>query len=267
MAERRMFAKSIIDSDIFLDMPLSAQALYFHLSMRADDEGFINNPRKIQRSINANDDDFKVLIANQFVIPFESGIVVIKHWKIHNYIQKDRFKSTLRYTEKSQLRLGDNGVYELVYPECIQNGHTLDTQVRLVKDSIVKDSIGDILPGAANADTGPTDPAVVNLMLNDKSLYPVTQSQIDHWSELYPSVDIKQELLKMQGWLESNPSRRKTKRGINTFITNWLSREQDEGKTVQNQYFNSGQKQRIIPETNNPFLKMLMERERENDNE
>ena len=252
---------------MFLDMPLSAQALYFHLSMRADDEGFTNNPKKIQRSINASDDDFKVLIAKQFVIPFESGVVVIKHWKIHNYIQKDRFKSTLHCAEKSQLHSGDNGSYELIHTECIQNGYILDTQVRLGKDSIVKDSIGDILPGAANTDARPTEPAVVNLMLNDKSLYPVTQSQIDHWSELYPAVDIKQELLKMQGWLESNPSRRKTKRGINAFITSWLSREQDKGKTVQNQYFNSGQKQQSIPETNNPFLKMLMERESENDNE
>jgi hypothetical protein len=88
MAERRMFAKIIIDSDAFLDMPLSTQALYFHLSMRADDDGFINNPKKIQRTIGATDDDFKLLIAKHFVIPFDSGVVVIKHWKIHNYIQR-----------------------------------------------------------------------------------------------------------------------------------------------------------------------------------
>lgn len=123
-----------------------------------------------------------------------------------------------------------------------------------------------IMPGTADADTGPAEPAVVNLMLNDKSLYPVTQSQIDHWSELYPAVDVKQELLKMQGWLESNPNRRKTKRGINAFITSWLSREQDKGSTVQNQSFNSGQTRQSAPETDNPFLKRLMERENENDN-
>ena len=84
MAERRMFAKTIIDSDAFLDMPLSSQSLYFHLSMRADDDGFINNPRKIQRMIGASDDDLKLLIAKRFIIPFESGIVVIKHWRIHS---------------------------------------------------------------------------------------------------------------------------------------------------------------------------------------
>ena len=87
MAERRMFSKTIIDSDAFLDMPLSTQSLYFHLSMRADDDGFINNPKKIQRMIGCADDDLKLLIAKNFIIPFESGIVVIKHWKIHNYIR------------------------------------------------------------------------------------------------------------------------------------------------------------------------------------
>ena len=114
MAERRMFAKTIIDSDTFLDMPLSTQALYFHLSMRADDDGFINNPRKIQRSIGATDDDLKLLIAKQFTIPFESGVVVIKHWRLHNYIQKDRYKPTIYQDEKAQLSVENNGVYENV---------------------------------------------------------------------------------------------------------------------------------------------------------
>ena len=89
MAERRMFAKTIIDSDSFLDMPLSTQALYFHLSMRADDDGFLNNSKKIQRMVGCSDDDLKLLIAKRFIIPFESGVVVIKHWRIHNYIRSD----------------------------------------------------------------------------------------------------------------------------------------------------------------------------------
>lgn len=90
MAERRMFAKTIVDSDSFLDMPMSSQCLYFHLSMRADDEGFINNPKKIQRMIGASEDDLKLLIAKSFLISFDTGVVVVKHWKIHNYIQSDR---------------------------------------------------------------------------------------------------------------------------------------------------------------------------------
>ena len=113
MAERRMFSKSIIDSDLFLDMPLSTQALYFHLAMRADDEGFVNNPNKIIRMINADDDSMKLLIAKSFIIPFESGIIVIRHWKIHNYIQKDRIKQTAYLSEKSQLTCSENGEYQL----------------------------------------------------------------------------------------------------------------------------------------------------------
>ncbi len=108
-----MFAKTIIDSDAFLDMPLSTQSLYFHLSMRADDDGFINNPRKIQRMIGGSDDDLKLLIAKNFIIPFESGIVVIKHWKIHNYIRGDRKKETVYHEEMALLDSKDNGAYTL----------------------------------------------------------------------------------------------------------------------------------------------------------
>ena len=114
MAERRMFAKSIIDSDAFLDMPLSAQSLYFHLSMRADDEGFINNHKKIQRMIGASDDDMKVLLAKNFIISFESGVIVIKHWKIHNYIRADRLIKTNYEEERSLLDVKDNGAYTLI---------------------------------------------------------------------------------------------------------------------------------------------------------
>lgn len=130
MAERRMFAKSIIDSDMFLDMPLSAQALYFHLSMRADDDGFINNPKRVQRMIGANDDDFKLLIAKQFIIPFDSGIVVIKHWRIHNYIRSDRYKPTIYSDEKATLSLVD-GVYTSGIPSDGQTVYQTDTQVRV----------------------------------------------------------------------------------------------------------------------------------------
>jgi hypothetical protein len=154
MAERRMFAKTIIDSDAFLDMPTSAQALYFHLAMRADDDGFVNNPKKILRTIGANDDDAKLLIAKRFVIPFDSGVVVIKHWRIHNYIQTDRYKPTVYKSEMETPRLKDNGSYSLnegtpcigdvssLDTECIQNVSNLDTQVRLGKESTDKDSQG-----------------------------------------------------------------------------------------------------------------------------
>ncbi|MCR6515325.1 hypothetical protein M4I33_10645 [Clostridium sp. LY3-2] len=113
MAERRMFAKTIIDSDAFLDMSLSTQALYFHLSMRADDDGFVNNPKKIQRMIGSGDDELKMLIAKKFIIPFESGICVIKHWRMHNYIRNDRYKETVYTEEKSRLYVEENKAYTL----------------------------------------------------------------------------------------------------------------------------------------------------------
>ena len=134
MAERRMFAKRIIDSDAFLDMPLSTQSLYFHLSMRADDEGFINNPKRIQRMIGASDDDCKLLIAKGFILVFETGVIVIKHWKIHNYIQKDRFKPTICLEEKKEIVTEEDGTYT----QCARNGYALDTQVRIGKVSIGK---------------------------------------------------------------------------------------------------------------------------------
>lgn len=119
MADRRMFAKTIIDSDAFLDMPLSSQALYFHLSMRADDDGFLNNARKVQRMVGASDDDLKLLMAKKFLIPFDSGVVVIKHWRIHNYIQKDRYKATVYEEEKAQLRIKENKAYSLTEGEAL----------------------------------------------------------------------------------------------------------------------------------------------------
>lgn len=141
MAERRMFAKTIIDSDAFLDMPLSSQALYFHLGMRADDEGFINSPRKIMRMVGASEDDMKILTAKNFVIPFQSGVVVIKHWRLHNYIQKDRYKETVYQEERKMLTVKDNNVYSLD-TTCIQSADGMDTQYSIGKDSIGKDSIG-----------------------------------------------------------------------------------------------------------------------------
>lgn len=145
MAERRMFAKTIIDSDAFLDMPLSTQALYFHLSMRADDEGFVNNPKKIARMIGADEDSLKLLIMKKFILPFDSGVVVIKHWRIHNYIQKDRFKETVYKDERRQITLKENGAYTQIQcsgynsdTECIQNASSLEPQVSIGKVSIGK---------------------------------------------------------------------------------------------------------------------------------
>ena len=148
MAERRMFAKTIVDSDMFIDMPMSARLLYYDLAMRADDDGFVNSPKKIMKFVGASVDDMNVLIAKQFIIPFESGVVVIKHWKIHNYIQKDRYKATSYQAEKESLTLKNGMYYTDDLPdvsnldtECIQDVYSLDTQVRLGKVRLGKDRI------------------------------------------------------------------------------------------------------------------------------
>ena len=143
MAERRMFTSQIIDSDAFQDMSLSAQALYFHLGMKADDDGFLGNPKRVQRMIGASEDDMKPLLMKNFIYLFDTGICVIKHWKMHNYIQKDRYKPTAYELEKSMLELKQNKAYTVKNPSCIQNGYILDTTCtpRLGKDRIGKVSI------------------------------------------------------------------------------------------------------------------------------
>ena len=152
MAERRMFAKTIIDSDAFIDMPMTARLLYYDLAMRADDDGFVNSPKKIIRMIGASDDDLKVLAAKKFIIPFENGVVVIKHWRIHNYIRKDTYKETTYKDEKALLQTDENNAYRLTNTDNLltvdepstNRGRNVDdpsTQDRIGKDRIGKDRI------------------------------------------------------------------------------------------------------------------------------
>lgn len=137
-----MFSKKITDTDSFLDMPLSTQALYFHLNMGADDEGFVDKVKTIQRTIGASNDDLKVLIGKGFLIPFESGVVVIRHWRIHNYIQADRFQATIYQDEKEQLDFDKSKIASIKpLDQCIQNVSKMDTQVRLGEDSLDKDRL------------------------------------------------------------------------------------------------------------------------------
>lgn len=134
MAQRRMFSLRIVDTDNFLNMPISARLLYYDLSMRADDDGFVDCPQKILKFIGCSEDDLKILIAKKYVFYFESGICVIKDWKIHNYIQKDRYQETLYQKERQFLQVNNDGAYEA----CTQNVSNMDTQVRIGK---VRDNI------------------------------------------------------------------------------------------------------------------------------
>ena len=142
MAEKRMFTQKIIDSDAFLDMPLSTQALYFHLNMRADDDGFINNPKRIQRTVGASEDDLKLLIAKRFVICFENGVIVIKHWRMQNTLRKDRYNPTQYQEQYALLDVKDNNAYteKTVATTWQPNGNQLATQYSIDKYSIEEES-------------------------------------------------------------------------------------------------------------------------------
>jgi DnaD/phage-associated family protein len=133
MARKRMFSNDVISNDNFIEMPDSSQNLYFHLSMNADDDGFVSNYKSVMRMLGKKEDDLKVLLAKQFIIPFENGVLVIRHWKLNNYIQKDRYKETIYKEEKSKLTLDNSNVYNLD-TNCI---HSIDKN-RLDKISIDK---------------------------------------------------------------------------------------------------------------------------------
>lgn len=161
MAERRMMSKKIIHSDAFLDLPATSQNLYFHLLMEADDEGFVNSPKRIQRTIGATDGDAQMLIAKKFILSFDSGVIVIKHWRIHNYIQSDRFKSTTHNEERAKIEIKGNQAYTLsknkenvsnLYPTCTPSLG----EVSIGEYSLGKDSIGEYTPAQEKRFTPPT---------------------------------------------------------------------------------------------------------------
>lgn len=182
MAKKRMLSEAILNSDAFMDMPLSTQMLYVHLNMRADDDGFVSSPKRIRMLVGAGEDDMKLLVAKRFILVFESGVIVIKHWRLHNYIKNDRYKPTLYQEEKKRLSVKKNGVYTdrpllpeempapkgisaetRMEPECIQNGSNLEPQVRLGEDRLElgkvsleldKDSLNNNLCGDGDARAG-----------------------------------------------------------------------------------------------------------------
>ena len=136
MAHKRMFSMDIVSSDAFIDMPSSSQLLYFHLGMRADDDGFIGNPKSVQRSVGSSDDDLKVLLTKRFILRCEDGVIVIKHWLINNTIRKDRYTPTKYLEQKSRLFLKKNKSYSDNKDSGIPNGNQLATQYRIGEDRI-----------------------------------------------------------------------------------------------------------------------------------
>ena len=243
MANRRMFNKKLIDSDMFLDLPLSAQALYFHLAMRADDDGFIDNANRIQRMIGSNKDDLNILIAKSFILVFsETGVIVVKHWRMHNYIQKDRYHETDHKQERRLLETDENGAYEFRKNNSLQDGYNMDTEcipsIGKSKVSIGK-SNNNILPEQArqqkqeqqklendNKDFEQLYQGAreYHMPLKDGSDYVVTENDVERFEQLYPDLDIHAEMRKIYAWLINNTQKRKTKRGMPKFLNGWINR-------------------------------------------
>lgn len=242
MAGRRMVNIRIIDSDNFLELPLSTQALYFHLLLRADDDGFINNPKRIQRMIGGSEDDFKLLIAKQYILTFSSGVIVIKHWRMHNCIKKDRYHETDCINEKNMLYLNENKTYTFEKPQCIQNGDNLEPEWNpsIGKVSLGKSSINNnILPEQAgqqkqeqqklendNKDFKQLYQGAreYHMPLKNGDDYVVTENDVERFEQLYPDFDIHAEMRKMYGWLISHKQKQKTKRGMPKFLNGWINR-------------------------------------------
>jgi len=146
MAQKRMFSLAVVDTDKFLDMSSSAQALYFHLGMHGDDDGFVSSPKKIARVAGCNDDDLRLLAAKGFIIPFDSGVVVITDWRIHNTLKNDRYRETVYQEERAKINILPSGKYALdsgVVPECIQDGSGVEPEHNVTQPNVTKPSKGE----------------------------------------------------------------------------------------------------------------------------
>ncbi|MBS7578319.1 MULTISPECIES: conserved phage C-terminal domain-containing protein [unclassified Enterococcus] len=214
MAQRRMFSKKITDTDKFLDMPLSSQALYFHLNMDGDDEGYVGNPKTIKRKIGASDDDLKILVSKQFIIPFESGVIVIKDWRIHNTLQNDRFKPTIYQAEKMQLESGFQDNVSILETNRIQNVSSLEPQHNLTKHNITKQNIDkDILSSSDEQDDIPYKLIIdyLNKMIDSKyrASGAKTKSLIKaRFNEGFTFDDFKHVIsVKSEEWLNTDMAR------------------------------------------------------------
>ena len=220
----------IIDSDAFLEMPLSTQALYFHLSMRADDDGFLNNAKKIMKLINANNNDYDILLSKRFIIQFPDGICVIKHWRINNYLRSDRYKETLYVDEKSMLKIKNNGSYTLNDNVGIPNCYQTDTNQlpdcshcipSIDKSSIDKSSIDK----SSSRFTPPTLDEVRNYCKERNNTV-----DCERWYDFYES----------KGWMIGKNKMKDWKAAVRTWEKK--SKDQSQKPTNQNKFNNFPQR-------------------------
>lgn len=225
MAEKRMFTQKIIDSDPFLDMPLSTQALYFHLNMRADDDGFINNPKRIQRTVGASDDDLKLLLAKRFVIGFENGVIVIKHWRMHNTLRRDRYNPTQYQEELATLDVKDNKAYteKALATTWQPSGNHLETQYSIDKYSIDKISIDNISESADSEK--PKKP--VKHKYGEYNNVLLTDDELDKLKAEYP--DYEERIERLSSYVASTG---KSYKSHYATIRNWARKDQTQRNDI-----------------------------------
>jgi hypothetical protein len=215
-----MFSKQIIDSDAFLEMPLSSQALYFHLSMRADDDGFVNNPNKIAKIVGANKNDLDVLIGKRFILSFESGVIVIKHWRINNYLQNDRCKATLYQDELALLEVKDNKAYTEKEP-IVYRMDTPYTQVSIDKNRLEENRLVD-KSVVSLPDTARTKKMFVKPSIEEIRAYCLERKNnvnADQWLAHYEA----------KGWLIGKSPMKDWKAAVRTWETNGINNGQSNG--------------------------------------
>lgn len=247
MATRRMFSLDVVNTDAFLDLPVTAQALYFHLGMRADDDGFVGSPVRIMRSIGGEMDDLENLVNKGYIIRFDSGVIAITHWKWNNQIRKDRYNPTMHTLEKSLIVEDEAKKYLLVSKLATvwqPHGNRMETQNRIEKDNLDEESIevegkGERGKGEGGEPSRSAAPPPINNHIlpfpeNQKIMIPlvdgfyhVPAEQIEAWSQEYPSVDLRKELSEMAAWLTDNPEQKTDLAFIYAYINDWLANAND----------------------------------------
>lgn len=273
MANRRMFSSRVTESTRFIKMPVSSQNLYFHLGMNADDDGVVE-AYPVMRMIGATEDDLRILVGKQFATVLnEDYVTFLNDWMENNNIRADRKVNSiyqdllLQIVPDAQLKEAKSSYYSRTKGICQTNDGQMTDKV-LANDSIGKDRLGKVSLGQDNniissePDKSAPNPSGISLLLNDKTYYDVPTDKIEMWEQTYPAVDVKAELRRMIAWLDSNPTKRKTRQGIGRFINNWLARTQDSGGTkgqkevreyeknnTQNQYQQWEDIKRIAAET------------------
>lgn len=205
-----MFSPEIVNSDVFLEMPPSTQALYFQLGMKADDDGFVS-PKMVMRTIGSTDDELRVLVGKRFVIPFENGVLVIKHWRMNNFIRKDRYKPTPYLDEKNKLFVKENGAYTLDEKQGIPIAASewkTDEQCRIsagqpmVDHRLTQDRLGEDRIGKDTGDTVRTAPTVRPKRVHSNFTKPSIEEVRAYCAERKNSVDCNRfvDYYESNGW-------------------------------------------------------------------